>query len=306
MQPMRGRRDARLTGAATLLLGGLSSGNQALAHAAPPSDSLQYTFDAWVVLPLLLSGALFLGGVIRLALRSRRSTRLRRSWVWFGLGWLTLAGAIVSPLHAAGERSFAAHMIEHELLMLVAAPLLVLGRPLGVFLWALPRSLRLALRRWTSGAGYRQAWRGISGAPSATALQIVALWLWHAPALFDLALRNEGWHIAQHVSFVGTALLFWHALLRQPRPGVSVACLFVTALATGALGGLMALAASPWYAAYAVLGMTPFGLSPAEDQQLAGLLMWIPGGVLHALVALVLVRRLLHDRPGVAAWEGGA
>jgi cytochrome c oxidase assembly factor CtaG len=125
----------------------------------------------------------------------------------------------------------------------------------------------------------------------ATALQIVALWAWHAPVLFDLALAEPGWHIAQHVSFVLTALLFWTAVLdaRQARmrTGTAIGCLFVTATVSGALGALMALSSSPWYQGYVALGMTPFGLSPTEDQQLAGLLMWVPGGRARAACALV-------------------
>jgi putative membrane protein len=223
--------------------------------------------------------------------------------MWFALGWFVLAVALVSPLHQAGERSFAAHMLEHELLMLVAAPLLVLGRPIGVALWALPRRSRLALRDWSRSAAFHYFWRTVSGPASATALQLVGLWAWHAPALFDLALRSDGWHIAQHLSFLVTALLFWHALLRQPRTGLAVSCLFVTALLSGALGGLMAVSSSPWYARYAALGMTPYGLTAAEDQQLAGLLMWIPGGALHAVVALVLLQRLLRDGSATQAWR---
>jgi putative membrane protein len=283
---------------AAMLAAGLAT-SDAVAH----SSSAAYTLDAWVLTPLLLSSAWFVVGAARLAKRSRLPVHTRRAWGWFGLGWLVLAGALISPLHAAGERSFAAHMLEHELLMLVAAPLLVLGRPVGVFLWALPHRTRLGLHNWTQGKHYRGVWGAVSSAPVATALQLAALWLWHAPHLFELALRSEGWHIAQHVSFLATALLFWHALLRQPRPGVNVACLFVTALATGALGGLMALSDSPWYDAYALLGMTPYGLTPAEDQQLAGLLMWIPGGAVHAIVALVLVQRLLRDRPVAQSWR---
>jgi cytochrome c oxidase assembly factor CtaG len=131
----------------------------------------------------------------------------------------------------------------------------------------------------------------------ATAVQGVALWLWHAPALFDLALEHEGWHIAQHLSFLVSALFFWSAMFqRRSSPGVAAACLFVTSLVGGALGAFMAVSVSPWYAPYAALGMTPIGLTPAEDQQMAGLIMWIPGGLFHAVFALAFVGSLLRDR----------
>jgi cytochrome c oxidase assembly factor CtaG len=271
--------------------------------ASAHSTGTPWTFDGWVVVPLLVSAAWFLAGAWRIGRRSRIAPRQRRRWIWFGVGWLVLAGALLSPLHAAGERSFAAHMLEHELLMLVAAPLLVIGRPVGVALWALPHGARRFLGRWTREGWFGSGWRFVSAATTATALQLAALWIWHAPSLFDRALRSEGWHVAQHLSFVVTALLFWHALLRRPRAGVAVGCLFVTALASGALGGLMALSTSPWYAGYARLGMTPYGLTAAEDQQLAGLLMWVPGGLIHAVVALVLLGRVLRDAPAARAWR---
>jgi putative membrane protein len=274
-----------------------------MAHGARHADPTPWTLDPWVVAPLLVSVAWFAAGAWRLSRRSRLGAGDRRHLVWFALGWIVLALALVSPLHKAGERSFAAHMLEHELLMLVAAPLLVLGRPIGVALWALSHRTRLRLRDGSRSGGFRLVWRSVSAPASATALQMLALWAWHAPVLFDLALRSDAWHIAQHVSFLATALLFWHALLRRPQSGVAVSCLFVTALLSGALGALMAFSASPWYARYAALGMTPYGLTPAEDQQLAGLLMWIPGGALHAVVALFLLQRILRDATAVPAWR---
>src|SRR5207253_3245339 len=100
----------------------------------------------------------------------------------------------------------------------------------------------------------------------------------------DLALESDGWHIVQHLCFVASALLFWWAMLNNSgRAGRMVAalCLFATSMVGAGLGALMALSNSPWYAPYAALGLTPEGLSPAEDQQLAGLIMWVPGGFWH-------------------------
>jgi putative membrane protein len=92
-----------------------------------------------------------------------------------------------------------------------------------------------------------------------------------------------------------------HGRSGERRIGVSIGCLFFTATVSGALGALMAFSSSPWYAGYAASGLTPYGLTPAEDQQLAGLLMWIPGGLVHAVVGLTLfARRLASDRGGAA------
>ena len=133
-------------------------------------------------------------------------------------------------------------------------------------------------------------WKVKERSPASWSGEAVALWAWHMPPLFDRALESEGWHIAQHLSFLLTALLFWWAMAhgRAGRHGYGLAalCLFLTSLVGGALGALMAVSASPWYAPYAAMGMTPWGLSPAEDQQLAGLVMWIPGGAFHAAAAL--------------------
>ncbi len=280
----------------------ITTAARAVAHdsGAPHEEPAGWTLDPAIVLPLLLALIVFAIGWVRLSQRSRRGDGgLRRSALWFGAGWLVLATALVSPLHQAGERSFSAHMVEHELIMLVAAPLLVLAQPLAIMLWAFPSRLRRTLGAIAAAPAVRLPWRTMSAPVAATIVQATALWLWHAPALFDRALADEGWHVAQHGSFLVSALLFWTAMLaRRTAPGIAALCLIVTAIVSGALGALMAFATSPWYAGYARFGFTPFGLSPAEDQQVAGLLMWGPGGLVHAAAALVLVRRLLRPAHG--------
>ncbi len=190
-------------------------------------------------------------------------------------------------------------MVEHELLMLVAAPLLVLSRPLETMLWAWPGAARKRIGGWARSSVLQSSWHFLSGAVTATVLQAAALWLWHGPILFELALAQDGWHIAQHLSFLISALLFWTAMINNKRAhggyGSAVLCLFATSVISGALGALMAFSQSPWYPRYASLGLAPFGLTPVEDQQLAGLLMWIPGGLVHAAAALILLAALLRD-----------
>jgi cytochrome c oxidase assembly factor CtaG len=182
--------------------------------------------------------------------------------------------------------------------MLAAAPLLVLSAPVGVGLWALPASWRHGLGRLGHARAWECAWQACSGLVGATVLQSLALWAWHAPSLFGRALAEPHWHVAQHVSFFATALLFWHAVWRRhAHAGPVVGALFVTATTSGALGALMALARGPWYAGYAALGLAPLGLTPLEDQQLAGLLMWVPGGLVHAGVALWLLAQRVRGAP---------
>ena len=263
-----------------------------------------WTFDGWVVGPLLVSLAWYAIGFLRLRNRSTVAAAHHASVGWFLAGWLALAAALVTPLHEAGGRSFAAHMFEHELLMLVAAPLLVLSRPIGIALWAFPQGARRALA--TFGHGISTPWRALTAPVTATLLQAVSLWLWHAPRLFDLALADAGWHVVQHLSFLVTALLFWWAVLhgRERRIGIAIGSLFFTATVSGALGALMAFSSSPWYAGYASRGLDAFGLTPAEDQQLAGLLMWIPGGLVHAVAGLALfAKRLRNDGGTIDAFD---
>jgi len=159
--------------------------------------------------------------------------------------------------------------------------------------------MRRGVGRALHAPAVEASWAGLSSPWIATALQAIALWLWHAPALFDRALGSEGWHVAQHLSFLVTALIFWwsiDAAQARGRPGVAVFCLLATACVGAALGALMALSSSPWYAGYAAMGMTPYGLTPEQDQQMAGLIMWIPGGLVHMGAALVILYRCLSPQ----------
>lgn len=256
-----------------------------------------WSFEPWVVAPLLLALAWFGVGALRLHLRGANAAALGRRAACFLAGCVVVVIALMSPLDAAADQSFAAHMLEHELLMLVAAPLLVLSAPVGIALWALPHGARLGLGRAGHSRAWRRIWTSLSGLGAATALQAVALWGWHVPSLFALALAHPGWHIVQHLCFLGTALLFWHAVWRAPmRDGVggTVGALFLTATVSGSLGALMAFARGAWYPEYSALGLAAMGLTPLQDQQLAGLLMWVPGGLVHAGAALWLLGRALR------------
>lgn len=283
-----------------VLLASVVVGPAAAHGGAPVAQSFGWTWDPWITLSLGAAFALFAVGAQRLAQRMRRgAATLRRRVLLFAIGWTVLALALVSPLHQAGEHSFTAHMLEHELMMLAAAPLLVLADPLAIMVWGLPRRARI----WLGGLGRSLSLPGLSRRltepVTATLLQAAALWLWHTPALFDRALASDAWHIAQHLSFVVTALLFWRGVLtRRPyHPGAAALCLFATSVVSGALGAMMAFSQSPWYAPYSRLGMAPLGLTPMEDQQLAGLLMWIPGGVVHAAAALAAIAAVLRLTP---------
>jgi cytochrome c oxidase assembly factor CtaG len=269
----------------------------AFAHAREEHGG-GWSLDPLIAIPLALLLLAYLVGSSRFAERAGHAPPGRGLFL---AGWAVLAFALLSPLHEAGERSFTMHMVEHELIMLVATALLAGSSSGGVLAWGLPRSARLALRgSWTLPLG--SAWKTLTEPVTATILQAIAMWAWHAPALFDAALDHRWVHIAQHASFILTSLPFWRAML-HPRGrghgyGVSAACLFITSLIGGALGALMAFSTSPWYAGYAAMGMTGIGLDAATDQQLAGLLMWIPGGVIHAGAAVAMLYRWLRIAEG--------
>lgn len=263
----------------------------ALAHAGESHGG--WTLSPWVTGPLLLGALVYAIGLARLWRRSDQGrAALRRGALLFASGWLILAAALVSPLHEAGEASFTFHMIEHELIMLPAALLLVAARPGPAMLWALPSAARAALAGFVRGG--KGLWRFLCDPVVATMLQLAAIWIWHAPGLFDRALGSGGWHVAQHLTFLLAALLFWWAMAHgRGGYGLSAFCLFVTAVAGGALGVLMAVSEAPWYAGYAAMGTTAAGLSPAEDQQLAGAIMWVPGGAFHGIAALYFLWKWL-------------
>ncbi len=224
-----------------------------------------------------------------------RAIEPRRAQIWalcVGCG-LALA-AVAGPADALADRLFTAHMIQHEILIAVAAPLIASGRPLLALVRAVPAARRAAaaLGRWPLGGAAVRVCRRPS---LACLLHGAAIWLWHVPPLFDAALAHPAIHVVQHASFLGTGVFFWSAVLHPRRSrdlGRSIVYLFITAVHTAVLGALLVVAQSPWYAGYA-LGGYAFGLTPLQDQQLAGLVMWVPAGGLYLVAALHTTRRWL-------------
>ncbi len=252
-----------------------------------------------VVFSLLVSAWLYFRGVRALWESAGAGHGVRRWEVAaFAGGWLTLALALVSPLHRLGGVLFAAHMAQHELLMVVAAPLLVLGRPIIPFLWALPISWRRVAGGWSAAGPVSATWTVLTLPLMAWAVHAVAVWLWHAPSLYQATLGSEWVHTLQHASFLVTALLFWWALLhgREGRLGrpAAVIYLFTTAGHTSLLGALLTFSPRLWYPLYdSTTG--PWGLTPLEDQQLAGVIMWVPAGLSYLVAALALAATWLRD-----------
>ena len=280
--------------AVTIMLASLV-GAAMSAHAHPlgsaGADAARWTFDPWILTPLALALLLYGLGVTRLQIRT--GSTAQRGWqiAAYAAGWLALAGALVSPLHWLGEHLFTFHMIEHEIVMAVAAPLLVLARPGGILLWGTPRALRLATGKATRAA--QGAWRWLTRPGIATLLHGLAIWVWHAPQFFDAAIASTTLHRLQHLSFFLTALLFWWSMLRRSGPGVGIWHLFLTMLHTSILGALMTL--SPRVLYHLQTAEAPaFGLTPLEDQQLAGVIMWVPTETVYAGAVLMLAAAWLR------------
>ncbi len=271
--------------AAILLVSALMVGG-ASAHGPPAEDeAMRWTFDPWVTGFLIVLGSAYAAGIVRL----RRGGPLPQ-WqaLAFAAGWLSLAGAVTSPLHWLGERLLTFHMIEHEILMAIAAPLLVMARPVGVMLWALPRRMRRGVGQAMQLPLARGAWRILTSGTNATVLHGIAIWAWHAPVLFDAAAGDIFIHRLQHLSFFASAILFWWSVFWRSPAGVAGWHLVVTMLHTSALGALMALAPHVLYRTDPAT-LAAWGLIPLDDQQLAGVVMWVPAGTIYAGAALYLM-----------------
>ena len=209
----------------------------------------------------------------------------------FYAGLTVLGIALLSPLEVWAQQLFSAHMIQHLMLVLLAAPLIAFGAP-GETLWlGLPRSLRVVTGK-SSRHPPISTFRLVLAAPIVVvSLHAAAMWAWHLPGLYQAALRVEALHAAEHMSFLGTALLFWSLILptrhKRLSHGVRSLLVFATGLQSGALGAILVFAGVPLYPIHE--SPTRWGLTALEDQQLAGAIMWVPAGAFYLGTILILL-----------------
>ena len=252
-------------------------------------------WDLAVLGCLLVVGTLYVLGAAKLARRGAGGRSFEP--IAFGIGWTALVVSILPPIDSLSIQYFSVHMIQHELMMLVGAPLVILGRPLQRCLAGLPAHLRVSAARVLQTQGMSGTWRVLTAPLVAWALHGLAIWVWHMPALYDAAVGNEGIHTLQHAMFVGTSALFWWGMLygRYGRAGYGAAVfyVFLTVVHTGILGAMVTFAGTPLYPIYAAPAAA-HGIDQLVDQQRAGLLMWIPAGLVMTLLGLALF----------AAWLG--
>lgn len=256
--------------------------------------ALTWKPDVFAASTLAASGLLYAAGLTRMLARDARPPRLETAA--FAIGWLTLAIALLSPIATVSEWLFSVHMTQHELLMLVAAPLLAIGRPFVPMLFALPQ-------RWRSGNDgkrgslRRQLLRLASSPFFVFALHAIALWVWHLPVLYEAAVLDDRIHLVQHIFFTGTATLFWWGLIRgrygRMGYGAAFIYIFATAIHSGGLGALLTFSNRAWYSLYV---QRANGGDALGDQQLGGLIMWVPAGIILMLFGLAMF----------AAWLGEA
>lgn len=220
----------------------------------------QWNLDPLILVPLAL-GAVWLAATRNLDVRTRLTG---------AIALLVLAIAFVSPICALSSALFAARTVHHILLVCVAAPLIA---------WALPRIAR----------------PGFGTIMIATLLQAVVLWFWHAPVLYEAALSNDLVYALMELTLLGASVLFWVGVRTGPAPTAALG-LVLTMVQMGMLGALLVFAGSPVYGPH-LATTAAWGLTPLEDQQLAGLIMWAPAAGVYLVTALVQVARWIGPDP---------
>lgn len=287
--------------AAALVLNASAFAHEGEHHGDPTPWALRWTWEPVTISLLLLSALLYFRGTREMRHRVPL-TRWQRGAFW--AGWLTLVFALVSPIHRLGSELFSVHMGQHELLMLIAAPLLVMGHPLVPFLWALPEKWRVRAGAVSKKPWFANSWRAITGVMAVFLIHATALWIWHVPKLYEATLHSEFVHALQHTCFFLSALLFWWTLIhgRYGRMGYGVGVIFVwaTAVHSSLLGALLTFSQQLWYPIYSSRTQA-WNISPIDDQQLGGLIMWVPAGVVFIVVGLALFAAWLGESEKRAA-----
>jgi len=253
---------------------------------------MDWSLEPPEVIPLALMIFVYVAGTLNIWVRAGVGHGITmKHLIGFIGSVLALIVALLSPLDALSDVLFSAHMTQHLLLILVAAPLLVMSNFPQASLWALPGSWAHKLAQRLNRAQHlSRVGRLLSNPLSAWFLFTITFWIWHASALFEAALRDENIHTWEHFGFLVTAMLFWWVLIKPTtqkhlRYGLAIPYLFMTILQSEILGALITFASHPWYSFY-MSTLLPWNITPLQDQQLAGLIMWLPAGAVFTLLAI--------------------
>ena len=277
---------------------GASPGMLGLGQAAASPDAIGWSCRPEILLPLSVLLALYGVGWWRLSSRSR--SRVPTWRLVSGVAGIGAVGvALLSPVDHLADDLFFIHMVQHLLLIKVAAPALLLADPLPVVLWGLPAAARVRVGHLLARrAPLRVAWKTLTWMPVAWLAYALTLWLWHLPAAYDAALTHRLLHDAEHLAFFGVGLLFWWPVIApaphlRPRvhPGARIVYLVLATFQEAMLG--LILTVVPWvlYPSYA-LAPRVLALSAQQDQTWGGIVMWGAGGAIDMLVVLALLFRL--------------
>jgi len=240
-----------------------------------------------------------------------RDERARARALTFYAGLLTILIALRSPLDTLADQLFWAHMIQHLLLLVVAAPLIVLGQP-WMSLWRpLPLGFRRALARTAMRSPYLTPLRSLFGAlrrPAGAWLAFnLNLLFWHLPGPYDLTLRSLDVHVLEHSTFLIFGILFWAQVIgvvpaSSPLPHARrIAYVAAAIVPNVALSMYLAFAQHPLYSPYAMLAHRPGGISAQADQQIGAGIMWAAGDMPLAIAIAVLVQRWLAHAEAMTA-----
>lgn len=295
----------------SLALFGALCATPALAHDAR-FVQLGWNWEGWILASLALAVIGYVRGLLRMEAGARKRVFGVGRYVSFVAGIVVLFVALISPLDALDDQLFSAHMFQHMLLILVAPPLLVWSRPATAWLWAFELEARRAIGRfWIGAPGVQRGIRFLMRPMQVWVLSSFALWFWHLPGPYDWALDNAWVHTGEHLCFFASALTFWSLVLapygrRQLDYGASLLFVGTLGMQMGLLGAILTFATRPVYLAHAHSTLA-WGLSPLEDQQLAGLIMWVPAGLVYTGTMAALFVAWLHDaeRKAVTAMKKG-
>lgn len=267
---------------------------------------------AFILLVLVTWGAGYSAGWWRL--RRRGHPGVARGWplALYLAGVCVLGVALLSPIDRWASRSFSMHMVQHLLLTMMAPPLLLLGNPLPVVLWALPARARRGVGRLlTRKALARRGLWALTLLPVAWLIYVANLWIWHLPAAYQAALRHDRVHDLEHLAFFGTALLFWWGIV-NPAPrlhgripvGFQIGYLVAATGQSILLGAVIGVTERVLYPYYAVAS-PPWGLAPLYDQALGGSLMWVSSHMYLVPILVLVARRLNAEEQRARRSETG-
>jgi len=274
-----------------------------------------------VILFLAIAGILYSRGWALLRRRTFATRReSRRQWahtprgrwrlavIWrlvsYWTGLFFIAISLLSPIDVLSQQLFLMHMIQHLLLIMFAPPLLLIANPMPFMLWGLPDKARLSVGSFLAwllrkDAPFRNALMSMTHPGFLWLLWVIFLFGWHDPFMYNAALYYEWVHDAEHLSFFITSMLFWWNIIGAgPRIHKRFGTIARIALAIAAvpanaiLGAVLAFNPEPVYTYYLSVPRL-WGIDIMLDQQIGGVIMWVPGSMMYLIAALILIFRLV-------------